>query len=679
MRRLNNIHEDRDKVQERLTFFHFWQNFFYQQAQNTLDPAMAMLFGILQHESIDVGSVFGYRPEPYDILFSGECPEGLGYIGNRFVYQNMRDGRRGSANFFVGIPFLDHPRAFHMPLYYTRWAHLVASGQESDYGNAPREFGISVVISKTIDKGLARKRALLAHALSHYVPVHATRAIAPVAPADSKVIYHEVPDKFAFVSRFTHNLCFENQAAKGYLTEKIFDSLIAGAVPLYHGDPDVGEWFEEGSFMECGGLSAEQIATLIFQNQAMQDVVQERRMGVCKVPLEVMRERAASFQQYFLQHDCRVRNDALLPRHELPESSAKTPPPYSIKRGTLQYLLKKHHIHNFIETGTYRGETTASIAPYVQKVYTVELSVALHAAAVEQFAQTPHVICLHGDSGDLLAGILEELEEPALLWLDGHYSGGITAKGSEHSPILRELQHISTSTHANAHVILIDDARCFGANGYPTVDFVKQWFQQHMPNHVVRVYRDMIFAEPPKILCDLSDEAKEMAYHYEPRRGVSNKGAYTLIPCLNFDDKAAWDAGFDELDCVSALYVTSASRFGSVQQVAQALAIALNHGLQSVYLPDIWWLASGTHILTNGLRVVNKGSTYFDDEEVLLSGDFSDLKDLLAFSAGEVSFVNAMGLLSGFIVAKPSGPNWHNPPEQHDMMLHFPKTSTILP
>jgi hypothetical protein len=65
--------------------------------------------------------------------------------------------------------------------------------------------------------------------------------------------------------------------------------------------------------------------------------------------------------------------------------------------------------------------------------------------------------------------ILSSINEPILFWLDGHYSGGETAKGEANTPILKELEFILRHPIKN-HVILIDDARCFiGENDYPTL------------------------------------------------------------------------------------------------------------------------------------------------------------------------------------------------------------------
>lgn len=45
--------------------------------------------------------------------------------------------------------------------------------------------------------------------------------------------------KYAVLSRYSFSLCFENMAMKGYVTEKLFDCLYAGTIPVYLGATDI--------------------------------------------------------------------------------------------------------------------------------------------------------------------------------------------------------------------------------------------------------------------------------------------------------------------------------------------------------------------------------------------------------------------------------------------------------
>ena len=43
-------------------------------------------------------------------------------------------------------------------------------------------------------------------------------------------------DKEAFLGQFRFSICPENTDAPGYCTEKVFDAIASGTIPIYHGD-----------------------------------------------------------------------------------------------------------------------------------------------------------------------------------------------------------------------------------------------------------------------------------------------------------------------------------------------------------------------------------------------------------------------------------------------------------
>lgn len=56
--------------------------------------------------------------------------------------------------------------------------------------------------------------------------------------------------KYAVLSRYRFSLCFENMIMKGYMTEKIFDCLYAGTIPLYLGAPDIDSYIPTEAFID---------------------------------------------------------------------------------------------------------------------------------------------------------------------------------------------------------------------------------------------------------------------------------------------------------------------------------------------------------------------------------------------------------------------------------------------
>ena len=167
------------------------------------------------------------------------------------------------------------------------------------------------------------------------------------------------------------------------------------------------------------------------------------------------------------------------------------PPPRAIKLKWIRYFQSRFQLHCFVESGTFHGETVAAVANRFDRVLSIELDGRLWENAVQRFRAQPQVTIMQGDSGEVLAHALARFDGPCLFWLDGHYSGGTTAKAERNTPILAELQAIRRYMNPY-HVILIDDARLFdGTDDYPTHDKVVDMLQAMNPEYTVRVVDDM--------------------------------------------------------------------------------------------------------------------------------------------------------------------------------------------
>jgi hypothetical protein len=170
------------------------------------------------------------------------------------------------------------------------------------------------------------------------------------------------------------------------------------------------------------------------------------------------------------------------------------PPPHVVKQRVIKAYARRFGLSLFVETGTYLGEMVEAVRAQFREVYSIELSPELTQNARRKFAIDPRVHIIEGDSGEVLPSILEKISEPCLFWLDGHFSGGITAQGSEDYPVLRELAHISRH-HVKNHVILIDDARLFVGDGSaPAKPRLVEALRQINPRYRVEERDDIIRA-----------------------------------------------------------------------------------------------------------------------------------------------------------------------------------------
>lgn len=144
----------------------------------------------------------------------------------------------------------------------------------------------------------------------------------------------------------------------------------------------------------------------------------------------------------------------------------------------LRNLGVEHDLDVFVETGTALGAMLRKLADDFERLVSIELSLAYHESAIANLEEFANIELHLGDSERLLPGIIDELTEPALVFLDGHYSGPGTGRGKADTPVRAELDVVCS--HDLAHVVVVDDARLFGVDPeYPSKDWVfwraEQW------------------------------------------------------------------------------------------------------------------------------------------------------------------------------------------------------------
>ncbi|MDR3642624.1 MAG: glycosyltransferase family 10 [Candidatus Doudnabacteria bacterium] len=70
-----------------------------------------------------------------------------------------------------------------------------------------------------------------------------------------KVYRGKVDDKTETLRQYKFAFCFENSVFPGYVTEKIFDVMFAGCVPVYNGAPDIKNFVPAGAFIDVRDFS----------------------------------------------------------------------------------------------------------------------------------------------------------------------------------------------------------------------------------------------------------------------------------------------------------------------------------------------------------------------------------------------------------------------------------------
>lgn len=177
------------------------------------------------------------------------------------------------------------------------------------------------------------------------------------------------------------------------------------------------------------------------------------------------------------------------------------------RREIIRNYARFYRVPTFVETGTNDGGTPLFLKDEFDQLFTIELSRDLWKAAQHRLAPYRNIHCLQGDSTQVLQEVLREFNGPALFWLDGHYSGGVTARGALDTPVKQELQILFGD--GRPHVILVDDARIFEGgpehfdephyHDYPSIEWVEQVAAE---NDYFFLLEDDIMRLTPKVTHD---------------------------------------------------------------------------------------------------------------------------------------------------------------------------------
>lgn len=178
------------------------------------------------------------------------------------------------------------------------------------------------------------------------------------------------------------------------------------------------------------------------------------------------------------------------------EKNGRTgPSPHLVKQKLIEEFKNRFNTEILVETGTYLGEMIEAQLNNFIRIYSIELSKRLFRRATTKFNKYPHIRILLGDSGIILKNLMTDIDKPALFWLDGHYSHGITAKGDKECPVKEELATIFK--YPLSHIILIDDARLFnGTNDYPTLEEIKNIIDAYKRKYRMEIQNDIICLTP---------------------------------------------------------------------------------------------------------------------------------------------------------------------------------------
>lgn len=177
---------------------------------------------------------------------------------------------------------------------------------------------------------------------------------------------------------------------------------------------------------------------------------------------------------------------------------------FSIDQKLLDLFADAKSFRNFVETGTFRGDTAKFASTRFEKVWTVEASKKLYREAKQRLHAAENISIELSDSPIWLQRICKDhLDGNTVFWLDAHWCSAKSTEGFiSQCPLLSELDAIEKLKPND--VILIDDARLYltkpapphESSDWPTLTEVIEGLRRLSEVHEIRVVNDVLIFFP---------------------------------------------------------------------------------------------------------------------------------------------------------------------------------------
>jgi len=215
-----------------IAFIDFWQGF---------DPHNNFLLHAVREVRNDVRSVIPTKADV--IIFSVFGDKNKHYANHKkiaYTGENVAHDKLPEHDFaFSFSPTKDNNYRLPLWVWYIDWWNKKTYTNPKDL--VPKEW--LTPATNPFYKNIKDRRKFCATIFSNPVMsrFEAIHNISEIARVDNYGRYgNKIPQgeqaKYDLLSQYKFNLCFENSLAEGYVTEKLFQALIAGTIPIYWGD-----------------------------------------------------------------------------------------------------------------------------------------------------------------------------------------------------------------------------------------------------------------------------------------------------------------------------------------------------------------------------------------------------------------------------------------------------------
>lgn len=192
---------------------------------------------------------------------------------------------------------------------------------------------------------------------------------------------------------------------------------------------------------------------------------------------------------------------------------------FSLDQRLVKALTSALPADAFVETGTFKGDTLASVQSYFLELYSIELSREYFEKTRLRFPGDSRIRLIHDDSGVALRNVAAQLRgRPTIFFLDAHWCEAIHTAGTgsqSQCPLIRELRGIDKLEPES--VVIVDDARLFlctppvphEVSHWPEFSEVLNALTRLSDEHELMVVNDYIVFYPRRIREALKVYARE--------------------------------------------------------------------------------------------------------------------------------------------------------------------------
>ena len=232
------------KKRIKINFTDFWGGF---------DKTNNYFYNLLKEEfDVEISN----NPDYLFFSIFGNAHQKFGGVKISYIGENVspvfKDQNVFGSDYSFSFDYLDDPRNYRLPHYLLYPGYYDMSNKKVDESLLNRKF-----CSFVVSNGNSLERNNFFNKLSKY-------KIVDSGGSHLNNIGYKIPDKNKWLSEYKFNICFENDAHRGYnenyTTEKLPQAMQSNTLGIYKGNTQIGKEFNTKSFINIREFNSEESA-----------------------------------------------------------------------------------------------------------------------------------------------------------------------------------------------------------------------------------------------------------------------------------------------------------------------------------------------------------------------------------------------------------------------------------